>query len=247
MVRKPDGSWRPCGDYWFLNASIINDHYPVPHIQDFNANLDGCTVFYEIDLQQGYHQIIVVPEDIHKTMVITRFGLFEFLQMLFGLSKAGQTFQRLIDHILRGIPSPFVYLDDIFIASHNQEKHATHLKQIFQVLAENGLVINHDKCVFGKTTFNFLGHTVSKNGITPPADRVDCILWIQEPDSVKALQEFLGAINFYHWFILHATEMLHPYMMFSTAVLGSSNGDVSRILPCGIPSKHSAIQHYLST
>ena len=71
-------------------------------------------------------------------------------------------------------------------------------------------MINHDKCVFSKTNLNFLGHTVSKNSITPPADRVNCILRIQEPDSVKALQEFLGAINFYHRFIPHAAEMLRP-------------------------------------
>ena len=103
----------------------------------------------------------------------------------------------------------FVYLDDLLIAYHNQ-KHAIHLKQIFQVLAENSLVINRDKCIFCKTTFNFLCHTVSKNGLTPPADRVNCFLWIQEPDSVKALLEFLGAINFYHRFIPHATEMLRP-------------------------------------
>ena len=128
--------------------------------------------------------------------------------MPFGLSKAGQTFQRLMDHILWSIPSAFVYLDDILITSHNLEKHATHLKKIFQVLAENGFVINCDKCVFGKTSLNFLGHTVSKNSITPPADRVDCILWIQEPDSVKTFQEFLEAINFYHRFIPHASEML---------------------------------------
>ena len=78
---------------------------------------------------------------------------------------------------------------------------------IFKVLTENGLVINHGRCVFGKRTFNFLGHTVSK---TPPADRVDCILRIQELDSVKVLQESLGAINFYHRFIPHAAEMLRP-------------------------------------
>ena len=210
MVRKPDGSWRPCGDYRLLNAATTNDRYPVPHIQDFNANLDGCTVFSKIDLRKGYHQIPVAPDDIHKTAVITPFGLFEFLRMPFGLSNAGQTFQRLMDHILRGLPFTFVYVDDILVASRNHEEHARHLRQVFQLLAENGLVINRDKCVFGKATLDFLCHTVSKNGITPPADRVECILRIQRPTSTKALQEFLGAINFYHRFIPHAAEILRP-------------------------------------
>ena len=210
MVRKPDGSWRPCGEYRLLNAATTNDRYPVPHIQNFNANLDGCSVFSKIDLCNGYHQIPVVPDDIHKTAVITPFGLFEFLRMPFGLSNAGQTFQRLMDHILRGLPFTFVYMDDILVASRNHEEHARHLRQVFQLLAENGLVINRDKCVFGKTTLDFLGYTVSKNGITPPADRVECILRIQRPTSTKALQEFLGAINFYRRFIPHAAEILRP-------------------------------------
>ena len=207
MVRKPDGSWRPCGDYRLLNASTTNYRYPIPHIQDFNAILDGCTIFSKIDLRKSYYQI---PMDIHKTAVITPFGLFEFLRMPFSLSNARQTFQRLMDHILRGLPYAFAYVDDILVASRNQEEHARHLKRIFQVLAENNLVINRDKCVFGKPTLNFLGHTISKNGITSPTDRVDCILRIQEPNSVKALQEFLGAINFYHRFIPHAAEILRP-------------------------------------
>ena len=132
------------------------------------------------------------------------------MRMPFVLCNAGQTFQRLMDHILRGLPYTFVYLDDILVASRNQEEHAGHLRQTFQVLAENDLVINRDKCVFGKTTLEFLGHTISKNGMAPPADRVDCILQIQEPNSVKALQEFLGAINFYHRFIPQAAEILRP-------------------------------------
>ena len=95
-------------------------------------------------------------------------------QCPFGLSNAGQTFQRLMDHILRDLPYTFVYLDDILIASRNQEKHAEHLRQTFQVLADNNLVINRDKCVFSKTTLDFLGHTVSKNGITPPEFTASC-------------------------------------------------------------------------
>ena len=84
--------WFMEGDYQLLSASTTNDRYPVPRIQDFNAILDGCTLFLKIDLWKGYHQFLVVAEDIHKMAVSTPFGLLEFVHMPFGLSNAGETF-----------------------------------------------------------------------------------------------------------------------------------------------------------
>ena len=89
MVKKSNGSWRPCGDYRRLNDITRDDRYPLPHIQDLNANLAGKTIFFpKIDHVRGYNQIPVAPEDIPKTAVITPFGLYEFLKMPFGLKNA---------------------------------------------------------------------------------------------------------------------------------------------------------------
>jgi hypothetical protein len=104
MVSKKDGSWRPCGDFRRLNLVTEADVYPLPNMLDFSDRLAGCRVFSKIDLRKGYWQILVRPEDVQKTAVITPFGLFEFLRMPFGLRNAGSSFQRMMDRVLAGLP-----------------------------------------------------------------------------------------------------------------------------------------------
>ncbi len=148
--------------------------------------------------------------DIAKTAIITPFGLFEFTRMPFGLRKAGMTFQRLMDSILGNLPFAFVYLDDILVSSANEATHWRHLKAVFSILHQNGLVINSDKCLFSCSTVDFLGHRLSASGISPLPARVQAIADLTRPATVKQLQAFLGLFNFYRRFIPAAAKLVLP-------------------------------------
>nr|VZI28184.1 unnamed protein product [Spirometra erinaceieuropaei] len=166
MVPKAtSGDWRPCGDYCALSSATIPDRYPVPNLQDFAGAPFGTAVFSKIDLVRAFYQIPVAPENIPTTAVTTPFGLFEFIRMPFGFRNASQTFQRFIDHVLHGLPSVYTYIDDLLVASQNEEEHKEHLALVFDRLDKFGVVINPSKCVLGVPSLEFLGHHVNSEGL----------------------------------------------------------------------------------
>ncbi|BHF65887.1 hypothetical protein SprV_0200890100 [Sparganum proliferum] len=150
MVPKAtSGDWRPCDDYRALNSATIPDRYPVPHLQDCARALLGKAVFTKVDPVRAFNQIPVAPEDIPKTAVTTPLGPFEFIRMPFGPRNATQTLQRFIGHVLCGLPFVYAYLDDLLVASRNEEEYKEHLALVFDRLDKFGVVINPSKCKFG--------------------------------------------------------------------------------------------------
>jgi hypothetical protein len=124
--RIPDPDFYPSG-IPISDPGSKNSNNPLPNIQDLSSRLHGCSIFSKLDLRKGYYQIPVQEGDIHKTAVITTFGLWEFLRMPFGLRNAGQSFQRFMDEVLSGLDFAFCYLDDILIGSSSTEEHMQHL------------------------------------------------------------------------------------------------------------------------
>ena len=157
------------------------------------------------------------PSDVHKTAVTTPFGLFNFTRTPFGLRNSGQTFQRFIDHVTRGLDFVFVYLDDLLVTSPDHKTHKKHLRILFARLSEYGIIIGPEKCQFGTTELSFLGHHVCAEGISPLPSAVDAIVNFIKPEKQRALRRYLGMVNYYHRFIPHCAAKLTPLNNLLTA------------------------------
>jgi hypothetical protein len=125
FVQKKDGSPRMCVDYRPLNDVTIKNKYPLPRIEDLFDQMRGARVFSKIDLRLGYHQMKIRPSDIPKTAFSTRYGLYEFTVMLFGLTNAPAYFMNLMNKVFMECLDKFVvvFIDDILIYSKNDKDH----------------------------------------------------------------------------------------------------------------------------
>jgi hypothetical protein len=138
-VEKKDGTKRMCIDYRALNEVTIKNKYPFPKIEDLFDQLRGASVFSKIDLRLGYHQLRIRPSDIPKTTFITKYGLYEFIVMSFGLTNTPAFFMNLMNSVFMDYLDKFVvvFIDDILIYSQSEAEHAGHLRMVLQRLREH--------------------------------------------------------------------------------------------------------------
>ncbi|GBG80929.1 hypothetical protein CBR_g31485 [Chara braunii] len=147
FVPKKGGTLRMCIDYGGRNAITVKNTEPLPRIDDLLDRVQGCKYYSKIDLKSGYHQIAIRPEDQHKTTFQTRYGLYEFVVMPFGLCNASGTFQHAMNRIFHDHLDKFVvvYLDDILIFSKSAEEHAQHVETVRSLLRQHKYKVNLEK------------------------------------------------------------------------------------------------------
>ena len=135
---KKDGGLCFCIDYQWLNKKTVKNRYPLPLPEEMFDRLGNAKVFSKIDLKSGFWQILVRPGDVHKTAFKTRWGLYEYLVMLFGLTNAPTQFMSMMNGLLGDYLNRFVliFLDDILIYSANVQEHTEYLRKVLQVLQE---------------------------------------------------------------------------------------------------------------
>jgi hypothetical protein len=108
FIEKKDGTQRMCVDYHSLNAVTIKNKYPLPQNEDLFDQMKGVSVFSKIDLRLGYHQLKIRESDIPKTAFCTRYGLYEYTVMSFGLTIALAYFMYLMNKVFMEYLDKFV-------------------------------------------------------------------------------------------------------------------------------------------
>ena len=119
-----------------------------------------------------------------------------------------------MDYAFKEIRGKFIeiYQDDLTVFSKDISDHISHLRQFFEGCREFGISLNPAKSIFGVSEGKLLGHIITRDGVKIDPQRVEAIKQVTLPQTKKALQSFLGQINFIRRFIQNLAEVIKPIL-----------------------------------
>jgi hypothetical protein len=212
FVEKKDGTQWKCVDYRSLNEVTIMNKYPLLRIEDMFDQMKGVGVFLKINLRSGYHQLRIRESDIPKPAFRTRYGLYKYTVMSFGLINAPAYFMYLMNKVFMEYLDKFVvvFIDDILIFSKMEEEQEKHLRLILLKLRSNQLYAKFSKCEFWLTKVTFLGHDISTGGVLVDPGKVRDVLNWMPPTNVSEIQGFFRLAGYYRCFIKDFSKIAKP-------------------------------------
>jgi hypothetical protein len=206
---EEDGTQRLCVDYRALNEVTVKKKYLVPSIDDMFDQLYGACVFSKVDLRSRYHKLKIRECDIPKAAFVTRYGLYEYTMMSFGLTNATAYFMYLMNKVFMEYLDKFVvvFINDILVYSKSEEEH---LRLVLQKLRDHRLYAKLSKCEFWLEKVIFLGHIISKEGISVDPSKIQVVLSWNAPMSISDIWSFLGLAGYYRRFIEGFSKISKP-------------------------------------
>ena len=204
--------WRICGDYRNLNAVTKADAEPLPLMQTVFDQLAGMQYFSKLDLLKGFNQIPVEKQSRELMAVSTPAGLYQPTVMPFGVKNAPGSFQREMRRVLSGRLNKgvYVFIDDIIVYSRTESEHIELIDWVLTRLEAEGYFAHPGKCQFLRDEVNFLGHVVSRAGVSMQQHKVAAISKWPVLQSVKDVRAFLGLAGFYRRFVQGFSRIAQP-------------------------------------
>lgn len=211
LVKKKNGDDRMCVDYRELNSNTVPIKFPLPIISDQIDRLANAKYFICLDMAQGFHQIPIKADSIHKTAFITPDGLYEYVMMPFGLMNAPAVYQRSIMTALRPyLNEILIYMDDILIKCSNFNEGILLLDRVLSTLRDTGFSVNPNKCTFFKRSVEYLGNVISNGTAKPSPKKVEALEKSPIPNNVKQVRQFCGLASYFRRFIPSFSERMIP-------------------------------------
>ena len=226
--RKPNGKLRLLVDLRKINSLIADDYtnsnHPVSSLSDAAQHLAGKSLFCKLDCSQAYHCLQMADQ---RSVEMLAFNFasrnFAYKGLEQGLSRSLSAFssfmREFLDPVVKG-DHCVEYVDDIGNAANNATDDTGNIRAVFNCIRLAGLKLTNEKCQFGVRQVEFLGRTISPQGISPQVRKIQNFLdKLRFPKSKKALQRYLGFVNYYRNYIPRMAEKFNPlYKLLKTEV-----------------------------
>ena len=188
-------------DMWPANQAIKRERHATPTIDDIILELNGSAVFSKVNLNKGFHHLVLSEDSRNMTTFASNVGLRRYKRLNFGVSCAPEIFQNEIRQTLGRLNATLNISDDIIVHGKTREEYDQNIEALLNRLQEKNLTLNKDKCEFGKTKIKFYGFIFSESGFSADPEKIEAIKNVETPKTVAEIRSFLGMTNYVSRFI----------------------------------------------
>ena len=215
VPKSTEGQWRFVVDFKNLNKVSSAEHWPIPNIATLLRRIGdrGATIFNVMDLTSGYFQAPIAEEVQKYTSFMTDTGCYKWTRLPMGPKGAGSYFQRtMTQEVFHGFIQIFaeLYLDDLLVYASTEEECITNLRKIFQRCKDFNLTLHPDKCKFGLSEVEYVGHKLDHEGVHFTRDRLDSVFNFKQPTTLGELKSFLGFAGYFQEHVHHFQQLAKP-------------------------------------
>ena len=201
---------RLCVDYSRRNAATVHNSYPCPNIHDKLVEFHGKHVFSKFDITKAFHNIRVHEAHKERGAFVTKKGAFVWNFMPFGGKNCPATWARASDWVFRNVPDLIKYIDDIALASVDDDSHVYAIGRFFDTLSEANLKIKLSKCQFFRDKIQYVGHMVSDAGIAPVKQYIKTVLQLGKPKGKPEVMSYCGFVGWLNKYCFGLKEAMQP-------------------------------------
>ena len=196
IVSKPSGDIRLCIDLTKLNSGVERELYQLESVDETMGKLgDDCVFMSKLDANSGYWQVPLDEESQELTTFITPVGRFCCTRGPYGLSSMQEIFSKKMDIVIDGLEGVVKSTDDFLVYGKTVKQLEERTEKLLQRFEKYGVTVNVRKCLFERTEMDFLGHSITKDGIKPLQSKMDAVKNFPQPTNITELRRFMGMAN----------------------------------------------------